>query len=506
MTELSVAEIRFVPTTAIVSRVAARSLKPEGVERLRVKIARLGFQVDKPLRVYAVDGGYRLIDGNHRLEAADKLTLETIPVLVVDPPADALEEIQQARESNEASETVVPTTFIDDAELVWTLTEQFTQEQTAKAMGWNTRVDVARYKALRVLKDAEVWDEVIVPTFQNLGTDDNDDEGTINVPTGTKSIFTERLLREILDLTPGQQLQLCELLAKGKDKKGHAYNKAKFKQDATWYRGFNVLWDLAGHRLADKVPVISCGEYLESIEAALKNNSEYVDEYLKTKAPGDKFNRLIQAAVDDWEKKNNVRIIVKDLRLLTAEDIESESVDCIITDPPYPQDYVHLFEDLGELAARVLKPGGSLVAMTGQYYLPRYLELLAQHLTYHWTLAYLTPGGQAVQVWDREVITFWKPLLWFVKDARDARWVSDVVQTPVNANDKQHHEWGQGIEGMTTLVERFTNPGDLVLDPFLGGGTTGAACKALNRKFIGVEVNEETARNAAARIHGGSPV
>lgn len=81
----------------------------------------------------------------------------------------------------------------------------FTQEQAAKAMGWNNRVDVARHKALKVLKDAGAWDELIVPTFEYVGTDTDDDEGTEIVPTGTKSIFTERLLREILDLDAGRK-------------------------------------------------------------------------------------------------------------------------------------------------------------------------------------------------------------------------------------------------------------------------------------------------------------
>lgn len=503
MTNESVAEIRFIPANQIISRVEARSIKTDGVDRLRVKIERLGFQPDKPLRVYAVDGGYRLIDGNHRLEAAMKLSLATVPALIVDAPADELAEIQQARESNEASETVVAGTFVDDAELVWKLTERFTQEQTAKAMGWNNRVDVSRYKALKVLKDAEVWDEIIVPTFKDMGTEVEDDEGTANVPTGTKSVFTERLLREILDLEPCQQVELCSYLAKGKDKKGHAYTKAKFKQDAIWYRGFNVLWDLVDKRITAKIPEPACDEYIRSIHDELKKNSEYTDEYLKSKKTGDKFEKLIQAAIDDWEKKNNIKIIVKDIRDLTADDIADNSIDCLITDPPYPKDYIDLFDDLGVLAARCLKPGGSLVVMTGQLYLPRYIELLSKHLTYHWTLAYLTPGGQAVQVWNQEVNTFWKPLLWFVKDDRDARWVSDVVNTPVNANDKNHHQWGQSVAGMTAIVEKFTNPGDLVLDPFLGGGTTGIVCKQLNRKFIGVEVDDQVAKDALSRIHGG---
>ena len=79
--------------------------------------------------------------------------------------------------------------------------------QLAKAMGWNNRVDVARHKALKVLKDAGAWDELIVPTFEYVGTDTDDDEGTEIVPTGTKSIFTEHLLREILDLDAGHLLR-----------------------------------------------------------------------------------------------------------------------------------------------------------------------------------------------------------------------------------------------------------------------------------------------------------
>ena len=312
-----------------------------------------------------------------------------------------------------------------DAELVWKLTESFTQEQAAKAMGGWMQQRIAQYKALKKIDD-EAW-EIITTSFDGSVVSDEDDDVVTDTTTVVKQKFTEGLLRNILDLHPSQQVELCGYLAKGKDKKGHAYNKAKFKQDAIWYRAFNILWDLADKQLSAAIPDPVCREYLAKVHGELKAHSEYTDEWLKNKAPGDKFNKLIQAQIDDWQQKNNVKIIVKDIRLLTADDIASESVDCIITDPPYPKDYIDLFDDLGALAARVLKPGGSLVVMTGQLYLPRYLKLLSKHLTYHWLLAYTTPGGQAVQVWNQEVNTFWKPLLWFVKDQRDARWVSDVA-------------------------------------------------------------------------------
>ena len=55
-----------------------------------------------------------------------------------------------------------------------------------------------------------------------------------------------------------------------------------------------------------------------------------------------------------------------------------------------------------------------------------------------------------------------------------------------------------------TLVERllkdFTNPNDIILDPFMGSGTTGVACKHLNRDFIGIELDENYFNIAKNRI------
>ena len=50
------------------------------------------------------------------------------------------------------------------------------------------------------------------------------------------------------------------------------------------------------------------------------------------------------------------------------------------------------------------------------------------------------------------------------------------------------------------LVETLTNEGDLVLDCFMGSGTTGVACKNLGRDFIGIELNPEYFRIAEERI------
>jgi ParB-like chromosome segregation protein Spo0J len=185
---------------------------------------------------------------------------------------------------------------------------------------------------------------------------------------------------------------------------------------------------------------------------------------------------------------------------LDEATLEPESVDVIVTDPPYAEKYLPLYETLAKLAVRVLKPGGSCFVMTGQSYLPEVLARMTPHLTYRWTLAYLTPGGQAVQAWHRSVNTFWKPVLWFVKGQYAGDWAGDVVKSAVNDNDKRHHEWGQSESGMTDLVDRFTYPGQLVLDPFMGAATTGVAALRLNRLFIGIDVQAEHVETAKARL------
>lgn len=57
--------------------------------------------------------------------------------------------------------------------------------------------------------------------------------------------------------------------------------------------------------------------------------------------------------------------------------------------------------------------------------------------------------------------------------------------------DYNFHISVKPVNLMEQLVNLFSKEGSLVLDPFLGSGTTGIACKNLNRKFIGVELNKE---------------
>ena len=56
---------------------------------------------------------------------------------------------------------------------------------------------------------------------------------------------------------------------------------------------------------------------------------------------------------------------------------------------------------------------------------------------------------------------------------------------------KYNHGATFPLELATTVIENFTDKNDFILDPFMGTGTTGLACKMLNRNFIGIEIDKE---------------
>ena len=181
-------------------------------------------------------------------------------------------------------------------------------------------------------------------------------------------------------------------------------------------------------------------------------------------------------------------------------DVPDDSVDFVITDPPYPKEYIPLYESLSLLASRVLKDGGSLLCMCGQSYLNEVMLGLCTHMTYHWTLCYFTPGGQSPQLWGKRTNTFWKPIVWLTKGKYDGDMIGDVIRTPPNENDKMFHEWGQSIAGLDEIIQKFTYPGQTILDPFMGGGTTAVCAVKAGRRFIGADISNECVETVTRRI------
>lgn len=171
-------------------------------------------------------------------------------------------------------------------------------------------------------------------------------------------------------------------------------------------------------------------------------------------------------------------------------------IDAIITDPPYPQQYLHLIGDLAAWADKVLAPDGVLAVLIGQTHLPEVYRLLDGHRAYRWTCAYLTPGRGYVSH-PRKIQSNWKPLLIYGGGPR----ISDVLTTEgTDANAKTMHKWGQDYGAFHTLIERLTARGQTIADPFMGSGTTLLAGHALGRHVIGADDDLAAVTTARERL------
>lgn len=75
----------------------------------------------------------------------------------------------------------------------------------------------------------------------------------------------------------------------------------------------------------------------------------------------------------------------------------------------------------------------------------------------------------------------------------------NVLEIP-NIIGNKKHPTEKPVELMKILVENSSNEGEVVIDPFMGVGATGVACKNLNRNFIGIEIDERYYKIAKERI------
>ena len=101
-------------------------------------------------------------------------------------------------------------------------------------------------------------------------------------------------------------------------------------------------------------------------------------------------------------------------------------------------------------------------------------------------------------VWEKNNVT---PSRWYMKNAEftlflykgRAKKINDVGSKMVhkfNNIRNKLHPTEKPVELMELYVKNSSKIGDFVLDPFMGSGSTGIACKNLNRNFIGIEKDE----------------
>lgn len=184
--------------------------------------------------------------------------------------------------------------------------------------------------------------------------------------------------------------------------------------------------------------------------------------------------------------------------------LPDESVDLILTDPPYPKEFLSCYELLGREGGRILRDGGYMFVYGATQYIMEQLDYLDWNddLTYFWTDAILHVGAYP-RLWHKQIMSGYKPVYIFTKgEPRIKNWRASVWR---GGRDKRYHEWGQGMSYAVQVIEMLTEVGDLVLDPFAGGGNVLEAAYQTKRRYLGIEIDPAQALKIGRRLKDSQP-
>lgn len=239
------------------------------------------------------------------------------------------------------------------------------------------------------------------------------------------------------------------------------------------------------------------------------------------------------------EKELNNPWLMQGDCLERMKEIPDGSVDAIICDPPYGTtackwDSIIPLEPMWEQLRRVIKPNGAIV-MTSQQPFTSFLVVSCAKLfrySWVWDKGYSTGFANANKMPMKgfeDVCVFYKKLPTYnvqnllpikhkiksrikggagevmgVNGCEGKEYTQKYTNYPKGQistkKEKVYHPTGKPVALMEYLIKTYTNKGDTVLDFTMGSGTTGVACKNLNRRFIGIELDEQYFKIAQDRI------
>ena len=223
------------------------------------------------------------------------------------------------------------------------------------------------------------------------------------------------------------------------------------------------------------------------------------------------------------------------------QGIPDGSVDMVCTDPPFGTtackwDSVIPFEPMWAQLKRIVKPNGAIVLMASQPFTSALVMSNVKMFRYCWVWEKTMASNfaqckKAPFKKHEDICVFFKkqprynPQMQSGKAYVDARCngsraasvgsLKTVIRSSIdnngtrypssvqkfsNGNNGNVHPTQKPVALMEYLIRTYTNLGDIVLDPFLGSGTTGVAAANTGRRFIGIEMDADYFTVAQARI------
>lgn len=210
--------------------------------------------------------------------------------------------------------------------------------------------------------------------------------------------------------------------------------------------------------------------------------------------------------------------------------VKGKSIDLVLTDPPYNVSRPNNFKTLGaatrigmdfgewdkefdidgwiDLLPPLLKENANVIVFTDWKKLSYLVEAFERNHISPKRCLVLSKSNPAPFNRDRMFVNDVEFAIWGVFNSKDkpTKWTFNREQAlekcvfPTKVQSAKLHPTMKDLEVMKKLIRILSNEGDIVLDPFIGSGTTAVACESLKRDCIGIEVNENYYKIACERL------
>ncbi len=215
--------------------------------------------------------------------------------------------------------------------------------------------------------------------------------------------------------------------------------------------------------------------------------------------------------------------------LEVLKTIPDESVDCILTDPPYNlglfmhnrntnlakmrdnqfayagwdnieyEEWCSNMREFLKECSRILKPKGTLISFMSIIKVESFIRFAEEVGFYYKTTGIWHKKNPMPRNMNLQFVNSTESWVYFINRGtsgtfhNNGKVVHDYLESSVTPlSEKKHgkHPTQKPLSIMKQLINLTTNEGDIVLDPFMGSGSSCVAAALLNRNFIGIELNE----------------
>jgi len=217
--------------------------------------------------------------------------------------------------------------------------------------------------------------------------------------------------------------------------------------------------------------------------------------------------------------------------------IPDNSVDLVLTDPPYNlrwkqqielhgrKAFYHNYEELKGWDKinkefyfklfnefdRIVKDNGSIIIFAKTELVTWIMEAgLVNNFDYKATINYVK-SNPVPQVRKKNYCSSFETICWLVRwndkkcnftfNFKSQKEMHNFIVMPIcSGNERTKHPTQKPLKLISHLLEIHSNKKDIILDCFMGSGTTAVACKQLGRNFIGCDISEEYVKIANKRL------